>query len=110
MAGRTTGLGVPTQGSSGLLRDTKPNSNYTSKSSSTKAYTTWIVGSRRGTGYFEASSEVGQRDTGSSDARFEVSVHKATQAEWSLMVAKSRLRMRKPSTGLSTLYTTLRVM
>ena len=68
MAGRTTGLGVPTQGSSGLLQDTKPNLNYTSKSSSTKVYTTCIVRRQRVTGYFEADSEVVQRDAGSKGA------------------------------------------
>ena len=99
---------MPTQGSSGLLRDTKPNSNYTSKSSSMKAYTTCIVGVNGG-------RDTSRRDRSktemqvSKDARLEVSVHEATQAEWSLTVAKSRLRMRKPSTGLSTLYTTLGV-
>ena len=67
MAGRTTGLGVPTQGSSGLLRDTKPNSNYTSKSSSTKAYTTCIVGVD-GDGVLRGGIKVRQRDAGSRDA------------------------------------------
>ena len=79
---------MPTQGSSGLLRDTKPNSNYTSKSSSTKAYTTCIVGVD-GIGILRDGIEVRQRDAGSRDARLEVSVHEATQAEWSLTVAKS---------------------
>ena len=99
---------MPTQGSSGLLRNTKPNSNYTSKSSSTKAYTTCIV-RVGGDGILRGGIEVKQRDAGSKDARLEVSVHEATQAEWSLTVAKLRLRMRKSSTGLSTLYTTLGV-
>ena len=54
---QTTGLGVPTQGSSGLLRNTKPNLNYTSKSSSTKTYTTYIVGRRSGAGYFGATAK-----------------------------------------------------
>ena len=84
MAGTNHWTQVPTQGSSGLLLDIKPNLNYTSKGSSTRQYTAVSSGVRRkNTKWWQQSKPERSSFQGCST---EVSVHEATQAEWSLTV------------------------